>query len=444
MDSPFGLLAELTYRCPLACAVLLEPARTWPTTRDELTTDEWRRVLVEAARAGRAAAATCPAASRCCAATSSSSWRPPTTLGHLHQPHHQRARALPSRAPRSCGPPASTTCRSASRPTSPPCPTGSPGTPSFDRKIEACGLVKELGWPLTLNVVLHRQNIDRVADVLALAEEVGRRPGRAGQHPVLRLGAGATATRCCRAGRSSRRPRSVVRRRPRAAAGPDGRHLRHPRLLQPLPEALHGRLGRTGSSTVTPNGDVLPCPAAQIAAAAARQRARATRWRGSGPSRRCSTAFRGTDWMPDPCRSCDRRELDFGGCRCQAFQLTGDAARTDPVCHLSPDHGLVEAAVRAANDGPRRAHPRPPTTPGQDSHDHRIDHRAGGAGVRAQPGQLPVLDRARHGAVRVRPGGADRPGVRVLGHRRAPGRRCARELLRRRDRPTSPSTSAPR
>ena len=61
------------------------------------------------------------------------------------------------------------------------------------------------------------------------------------------------------------------------------------------------------------------------------------------------TAFRGTDWMPDPCRSCDRRELDFGGCRCQAFQLTGDAARTDPVCHLSPDHAIVAEAVRAAN-----------------------------------------------------------------------------------------------
>jgi pyrroloquinoline quinone biosynthesis protein E len=67
------------------------------------------------------------------------------------------------------------------------------------------------------------------------------------------------------------------------------------------------------------------------------------------------TAFRGTDWMPDPCRGCDRRELDFGGCRCQAFQLTGDAARTDPVCHLSPDHDLVARAVADANaDAPVR------------------------------------------------------------------------------------------
>lgn len=57
--------------------------------------------------------------------------------------------------------------------------------------------------------------------------------------------------------------------------------------------------------------------------------------------------------MPDPCRSCDRREIDFGGCRCQAFQLTGIAARTDPVCDLSPDHGIVAEAVQAANEPAR-------------------------------------------------------------------------------------------
>jgi pyrroloquinoline quinone biosynthesis protein E len=59
--------------------------------------------------------------------------------------------------------------------------------------------------------------------------------------------------------------------------------------------------------------------------------------------------FRGMEWMPEPCRSCERREVDFGGCRCQAFQLTGDASRTDPVCHLSPDHEIVARAVEAAN-----------------------------------------------------------------------------------------------
>ena len=100
--------------------------------------------------------------------------------------------------------------------------------------------------------------------------------------------------------------------------------------------------------TVTPNGDVLPCPAAQslpFPRASVREDPLDRIWTDSP----VMTAFRGTDWMPDPCRSCDRRELDFGGCRCQAFQLTGDAARTDPVCHLSPDHDLVARAVEAAN-----------------------------------------------------------------------------------------------
>jgi len=62
--------------------------------------------------------------------------------------------------------------------------------------------------------------------------------------------------------------------------------------------------------------------------------------------------FRGTDWMAEPCRSCERREIDWGGCRCQALLLAGDASRTDPVCALSPDHGLVEAALHEAERAP--------------------------------------------------------------------------------------------
>ena len=100
--------------------------------------------------------------------------------------------------------------------------------------------------------------------------------------------------------------------------------------------------------TVVPNGEALPCPAAHELARGLRLPSTNVRehplewiWAESPLFKQ----FRGDEWMPDPCRSCDRREIDFGGCRCQAFALTGDAARTDPVCHLSPDHELVEAAV---------------------------------------------------------------------------------------------------
>ena len=114
------------------------------------------------------------------------------------------------------------------------------------------------------------------------------------------------------------------------------------------PKPCMGGWGRR-QLTVVPDGGVLPCPTAHelpLPRASVREHPLAWIWAESPVFRR----FRGTDWMPEPCRSCDRREVDFGGCRCQAFQLTGDAARTDPVCHLSPDHGIVDRAVRVANE----------------------------------------------------------------------------------------------
>src|SRR5439155_15060415 len=100
--------------------------------------------------------------------------------------------------------------------------------------------------------------------------------------------------------------------------------------------------------TVNPVGDVLPCPTAgdipSLQFDNIRQRSLGWIWEESAAFNR----FRGFDWMPEPCRSCDRRELDFGGCRCQAFLLTGNTAATDPVCRLSPDHGLIEKAREVA------------------------------------------------------------------------------------------------
>ncbi|MGE0844583.1 SPASM domain-containing protein, partial [Pseudonocardia sp.] len=224
------------------------------------------------------------------------------------------------------------------------------GIPSFRRKIEAMGVVKELGWPLTVNVVLHRQNIDRVADVLALADEVGadrvelantQYYGWAWRNRDALLPSRAqleAAEVVVRAARERLRERMDV-----IYVIPDY-YSRYPK------PCMGGWASR--QLTVTPNGDVLPCPAAQslpFPRASVRAYALERIWAGAP----VMSAFRGTDWMPDPCRSCDRRELDFGGCRCQAFQLTGDAARTDPVCHLSPDHAIVADAVRAANEQAR-------------------------------------------------------------------------------------------
>ena len=105
--------------------------------------------------------------------------------------------------------------------------------------------------------------------------------------------------------------------------------------------------------TVTPMGLVLPCHAAEslpgFAFPSVRSTSLAEIWRASDAFNR----FRGTDWMPLPCSGCDRREIDWGGCRCQAFALTGDAAATDPACGRSPLHGLLDIAVQDARAEPR-------------------------------------------------------------------------------------------
>jgi radical SAM protein with 4Fe4S-binding SPASM domain len=103
---------------------------------------------------------------------------------------------------------------------------------------------------------------------------------------------------------------------------------------------------------VTPAGKVLPCHAAESITGLefwnVRERSLADIWSNSP----AFNAFRGSAWMKEPCASCPRRELDFGGCRCQAFALTGDAAATDPVCHLAPDHARVAELAAVRTDAP--------------------------------------------------------------------------------------------
>jgi pyrroloquinoline quinone biosynthesis protein E len=117
------------------------------------------------------------------------------------------------------------------------------------------------------------------------------------------------------------------------------------------PKPCLGGWGRR-SLNVTPSGKVLPCHAAEIIPGlefwSVREYALADIWTGSP----AFNAFRGTDWMQEPCRSCARREQDFGGCRCQAMLLAGDARATDPVCVLSPLHDQVAALAAVQEDVP--------------------------------------------------------------------------------------------
>ena len=343
MDKPFGLLAELTYGCPLHCPYCSNPLEL-AAYRDELTTSEWRRVLTEARDLGvlqlhlsggepllRRDLAEIV---RCAAELGLYTNLITSALGLTRR----RAEQL-----RDAGLDHVQISVQADEPAT---SDRIAGTPSFERKLVAARMVKELGWPLTLNVVLHRHNIDRIAGILALAEELG-----ADRIELANTQYYGWALRNRDALLPSRaqleRAEVVVRAAHERLQGRMEVIYVLPDHYERYPKPCMGGWGRR-QLTVVPNGDVLPCPTAHtlpLPRVSVRQHSLVWIWERSEAFQR----FRGTDWMPDPCRSCERREIDFGGCRCQAFQLTGDAARTDPVCHLSPDHDLVARAVEAAN-----------------------------------------------------------------------------------------------
>ncbi|GAA0235020.1 pyrroloquinoline quinone biosynthesis protein PqqE [Cryptosporangium japonicum] len=339
MADPFGLLAELTYRCPLSCAYCSNPLNMAEYT-DELTTAEWQRVFTEARDLG---VLQChlsggePLLRRDLVALVASA----RDLG-LYTNLVTSAVGLTRDKARQLRDAGLDHVQISIQADAPSLSDTIAGLPSFRRKVDAMRVVKELGWPLTVNVVLHRQNIDRIAEILDLAADVGadrvelantQYYGWAWRNRDALLPSRAQLAAAEEVVRSARDRLAVI------YVVPD--------YYSEYPKPCMGGWAAR-QLTVTPNGDVLPCPAAQslpLPTASVRTDSLAHIWAASP----VFTAYRGTDWMPDPCRGCDRREVDFGGCRCQAFQLTGDAARTDPVCHLSPDHAVVTDAVAAAN-----------------------------------------------------------------------------------------------
>ena len=347
MDRPFGLLAELTYSCPLSCPYCSNPLNL-ADYRDELTTAEWQRVLAEARELGVLQLHLSggePLLRRDLVEIVNSA----NELG-LYTNLITSALGLSRRRAEQLRAAGLDHVQISIQAHEPAVSDRIAGTPSFERKIEAGRVVKELGWPLTLNVVLHRQNIDSVADILRLAEELA-----ADRVELANTQYYGWALRNREALLPSKaqveRAEAVVRAaRPRLQGRMDVIYVL-PDYYNQYPKPCMGGWGKR-QLTVAPNGDALPCPAAHaipLPRASVREDSLARIWTESPLFQR----FRGTDWMPDPCRSCHRREIDFGGCRCQAFLLTGDAARTDPVCQLSPDHGIVAETVRAANEGTR-------------------------------------------------------------------------------------------
>ncbi|HEV3030180.1 MAG TPA: SPASM domain-containing protein, partial [Polyangia bacterium] len=220
------------------------------------------------------------------------------------------------------------------------------GRDCLPAKLEVAAAARALGLPLTLNVVIHRGNIARVPEFVALAERVGAERLELANTQYLGWAL---------VNREALLPSRAALAGARAVALAARERLRGKiEILFVRPDYDVGRPRACMDGwarrylVVTPDGTALPChQAASITTLAfenVRDRALGEIWTDSPGFR----AFRGEAWMPEPCRSCDERARDFGGCRCQAFALVGDAGATDPACDLAPRHDLVLAARFAA------------------------------------------------------------------------------------------------
>jgi pyrroloquinoline quinone biosynthesis protein E len=225
------------------------------------------------------------------------------------------------------------------------------GLACWDDKMRVAEWTRALGLPLTLNVVLHRGNIERLREIVALGERLGAH--RVELANVQYLG-------WALANRDALLPSAEQIDAARVAAAEEKRRLEGKIEVlfvladhyAPYPRACMDGWARRFVHMV-PDGRVLPCHAAMsipgLVFETVRGRPLSAIWRDSPGLQ----AFRGDAWMPEPCQSCERKAIDFGGCRCQAFALTGDAAATDPACSLSPRHELIEKARIVARDESR-------------------------------------------------------------------------------------------
>jgi len=347
---PYTLVAELTYRCPLRCTYCSNPL-DYAQHEDALATEDWLRVFREAEALGvvqlnltggepllRDDLEALVAGARALDLyTNLITSAIPLTRERLAE---LKARGLNNVQISVQDVEATASDRIA-------------GVRAFDRKLVAARWVKNLGLPLTLNVVLHRDNLDHVPEVIALAESLDA--DRLELANTQYLGWALRNRRHLLPTREQlARAREVARA---ARARLQGRMevlFVTPDYYAEFPKACMDGWGRR-FLVVAPDGLVLPCHVAHslpgLTFESARDRSIGEIWRQSASF----NAFRGEAWMPEPCRSCDRRSLDFGGCRCQAYHLTGDVTATDPACALAPAHGLIETARDEALTAPTGA-----------------------------------------------------------------------------------------
>jgi PqqA peptide cyclase len=340
---PLWLLLELTYRCPLHCVFCYNPTE-FAKSGAELDTAQWLRVLREARALG--------------AVQLGLSGGEPlvredleTIVGAAHQLGYYinlitsgigmtepRIRALKAAGLDHIQLSFQDSTREMNDFLS--------STRTFELKAKVAALIRQYQYPMVLNVVLHRLNIDHVGEILTMAEALGAQYVELANTQYYGW-AWLNREQLLPSRAQLERAEEVTRRFRERVAGKMQIYFVVPDYFETRPKACMSGLGSVFLA-VAPDGTAMPCHAArmlpQLELPNVRESGIGAIWYDSPAFRR----FRGEGWMKEPCRSCPERSRDFGGCRCQAYLLTGDADNADPVCDLSPHHGLITAAVARA------------------------------------------------------------------------------------------------
>jgi pyrroloquinoline quinone biosynthesis protein E len=337
---PLWLLFELTYRCPLHCVFCYNPT-DFSRTGAELTTEEWLRVLREARALG--------------AVQLGLSGGEPlvrddveTIVAAAHDLgfyinlitsgvglNEARLKALKSAGLDHIQLSFQDSTREMNDFLS--------STRTFELKSKVAALIKQYDYPMVLNVVLHRLNIDHVEQILDMAQSMGadyvelantQYYGWAMKNREHLLPSRAQLQRA-----------EAITQRFREKNGERMRiYFVVPDYFERRPKPCMNGLGSV-FLTIAPDGCALPCQAARMLPGLEFPNVRNASIESIWYDSAAFNHFRGDAWMKEPCRSCPEKTKDFGGCRCQAYMLTGDAANADPVCDLSPYHHLVTEAV---------------------------------------------------------------------------------------------------
>jgi pyrroloquinoline quinone biosynthesis protein E len=341
IPNPLALIGEITHRCPLHCVYCSNPLQL-ATANSELRTEDWRRVFAEAATmgvlhlhlTGGEPAARADLEELIAAAREAGLYTNLITSG-IGLPRERLARLVLAGLDH---------IQVSFQDSQPERSDWIAGTKAHNHKVELAGWVREHRIAFTANLVVHRQNLDHLEEMVLFLERL--QPDRIeiahaqyygwalkNRHALM-----PTAAQLEKALRVVDDAQTRLKGRIRIESVLPDYHAQ-------FPKACMGGWGQR-MILINPSGEAWPCHAAGVIPGLVfdnvRKKSLSVIWSESAAFQK----FRGESWMQEPCRSCDRRSQDFGGCRCQAFLLTGDAGATDPVCSLAPRHDVVIRELR--------------------------------------------------------------------------------------------------